>query len=260
MKNEIKNLSISIIICTFNSEATIADTLNSILAQDFKNYEIVIIDNNSNDKTIEIIKNYNSIKKQILIEKDNGVYNAINKGILLANGNIISILHSNDFYYKKDVLKNIINIFESNNLDIVYGDLVYVKKNNTKSILRYWKSNSFIRGSFYKGWSPPHPSFFCKKSIYIKGKLYNESLGNSADVELMHRYLEVHNFKSKYVNEIFIAMRYGGLSNNNFKNIYFQNRATLKFLNIENSFFKIFTFFYGKFFNRIKQFITGKTL
>lgn len=257
MKNENKNLSISIIICTFNSEATIRDTIKSILLQNLKDYEVVVIDNNSTDKTIEIIKSYNLIKKQILIEKDSGVYSAINKGILLANGEIVSILHSSDFYYESSVLKNIVKIFELKNPDIVYGDLIYVREHNKNSILRYWKSNIFKKGSFQKGWSPPHPTFFCKKSVYMKFKSYNEDLGTSSDIELMYRYLEVYNLKFEYLNKLLVVMRYGGISNNSLKNIYSQNISILKFLKIKNNFLKSVIFFIGKFFIRIKQLIRG---
>ena len=258
MKNNKKSLSISIIICTYNSEATIEDTIKSIIEQNFKDYEVVIVDNNSTDKTVEIIKSYNLKKQQILIEKDNGLYSAINKGILLANGDIISILHSNDFYYESNTLTNIVEIFTLRNLDIVYGDLLYVKEHNKNSILRYWKSNTFIKGSFLKGWSPPHSSFFSKKKVYMEGKLYSENLGTSSDIELMYRFLEQYNFKSEYLNKVLVVMRYGGLSNNNFKNIYHQNVTTLKFLKIDNDFLKIIIFFIYKFLNRLKQFIKGR--
>jgi glycosyltransferase involved in cell wall biosynthesis len=252
------NPLISIIICTNNSERTIKDTINSIVIQKYKNYEIIIIDNFSTDNTIKIIKAYKLRKVRIFISSDNGIYNAINKGIKKSYGEIISILHSDDFYYNSSTLFSIIKIFKEKKIDIVYGDLIYVKKHNTKSIIRYWKSDSYKYGSFYKGWSPAHPTFFCKKEKYIKGKFYREDLNNSADIELMYRYLELLKFKSYYLNKILIVMRYGGASNKSIKNIINQNIKIIKFLKIYKNVYKILIFILCKTINRLIQIITAK--
>lgn len=252
-----KNPLISIIIATNNSEKTINDTLDSIKKQIFKNYEVIVIDKRSTDNTIKIINN-RKLKCRIYIGRDKGIYDAINKGILKSKGSIISILHSNDYYYNKYTLLNVVKSFHENNIDIVYGDLLYVKKNNKNFIIRYWKSTIFKKNSFMKGWSPPHPTFFCKRKKYVTGKLYKTNIENSADIELMHRYLEILDFKSKYLKKILVVMRYGGVSNNSIKKMIFQNIAVLKFLKIHNKPFAIINFFLHKFINRFIQFLHAR--
>jgi glycosyltransferase len=143
--------SISIIIATYNSENTIADTLESIKKQIFKDYEIIVIDKESTDNTIKIVKK-KKLKCRIYIGKDNGIYDAINKGILKSKGNIISILHSDDYYYDKHTLLNVNKTFQEYKVDIVYGNLLYVKKNNKNFIIRNWKSSIFKNNLFMKGW------------------------------------------------------------------------------------------------------------
>ena len=249
-----KNPLISIIIATNNSENTISDTLDSIKKQILKNYEIIVIDKKSTDNTIKIIKN-KKFKSRIYIGTDKGIYDAINKGILKSKGSIISILHSDDYYYDKYTLLHVIKAFQKYNVDIVYGNLLYVKKNNKDFIIRRWKSSIFKNNLFSKGWSPPHPTFFCKKKNYRLGGLYNQNLGNSADIELMHRFLQKKQFKSYFVNKVLVVMRYGGISNNSIKNILQQNLSTLKFLKIINNPILILTFFISKIYLRINQII-----
>ena len=145
-----KNPLISIILATNNSENTIANTLASIKKQIFKNYEIIVIDKKSTDNTIRIIRK-KKLKSRIYIGRDTGIYDAINKGILKSKGNIISILHSDDFYYDKYTLLNVSKTFYKHNVDIVYGDLLYVKKNNKNFVIRYWRSGTFVKNLFIRG-------------------------------------------------------------------------------------------------------------
>jgi glycosyltransferase involved in cell wall biosynthesis len=248
-------MKISIIIPTFDSSETIQDTINSVISQNFKNYEIIIVDNNSKDKTIEIIQKNKLIDIKFIIENDNGIYDAINKGIKLSTGKIISLLHSDDIYYDNKVLDNVVNAFTAYETKIVYGDLLYVKKNNIDSVLRFWKSKSFVNGSFLKGWHPPHSSFFVQKELFNKYGFYKTTIGNSADVELMYRFLEINNIYSTYINYIFVKMRYGGKSNKTFSAIFKQNIEIIRFLGINKSYYKIFFFFMHKLINRLKQFL-----
>jgi len=140
-------------------------------------------------------------------------------------------------------------------VDSVYGNLIYVKKHNINKILRFWRSRQFEKGDFYKGWSPAHPSFFVKKILYKKIGLYKINLGNSSDFELMYRYLEKHNIKSKYINKTFVTMRYGGSSNKSLFNIFNQNLTIINILNIKYKPIKLITFMYAKIVNRLMQFI-----
>lgn len=246
-------MKFSILIPTFNSSKTIQDTINSITLQKFTNYEIIVIDNNSTDHTIQILKKNKLSNIKFIIEKDDGIYDAINKGILNARGDIISLLHSNDVYYNSCVLKNISEIFNHEKADIVYGDLIYVKKNNLNKIIRYWKCSSFYPGRFFKAWHPPHPTFFVKKKIYNKYGLYKNNIGNSADVELMYRFLEINKISSFYINKILVKMRYGGKSNKKISSIVNQNLVILNFLGINRSLIKVILFFLHKIINRSKQ-------
>ena len=160
---------ITVITPTFNSANTILANLASVKNQKYKNLEHIIIDNKSVDGTLNLIKKQNDKRIKIVSEQDNGIYDAINKGIKLAKGEIISILHSDDKYYNNHTLLNIINNFEDRNIDIIYGDLLYTKKNNLNKIIRYWKSTNYIEEIYFlKDGHPPHPSFFVKKKIYQK--------------------------------------------------------------------------------------------
>ena len=244
---------ITIITPTFNSAQTIKSNIQSIQNQSYINWEHLIIDNHSVDNTLEIINKNFDLRRKVLSEKDDGIYDAINKGINIAKGEIISILHSDDMFFDNNSLKEVINKFNTCKTDIVYGNLIYVRKNDITKILRYWKSCEFKSGLFNKGWSPPHPSFFVKKKIYKKlGKYKNEN-GNSADIELMHRMLEKHKIANKYLNKILVKMRYGGKSNNNFIEIFRQNLQIIKFLKLKG-FFLLFTYMYFKIINRMSQF------
>ena len=250
---------ISIIIPTFNSSQTIQNNLDSIKKQTYLNYEIVVIDNNSTDDTITLIKKNNFKNIKTIIEKDSGIYDAVNKGILNSTGDLVSILHSDDIYNHNDVLKNVVNAFnQQKNIEIVYGDLAYVKNNDINSVLRYWRPGKFKNDLFLKGWHPPHPSFFAKKKLFNSYGLYNGKIGNSADVELMHRFMQIFKINFYYLNETLVKMRYGGKSNKNIMSIIRQNLEIIKFLNIQNSLYKIIIFFSYKFIDRLKQFIIKK--
>ena len=245
MKNKV-----TIITPVFNAAKTIKSNLESIKRQSYYNWEHIIIDNQSTDNSLKIIKKNSNKKIKIISERDNGIYDAINKGIKIAKGDIISILHADDLYFSKHVLSCIVNIIKDHNVDIVFGNLVYVKKNNLQKILRYWKSGNYKLGSFNKGWSPPHPSFFMKKKIYKKFGLYKTF--HAADIELMHRMLEKHKVSNYYVNKVLIKMRYGGTSNKNLSQIARQNIQTLKFLKLD-TLSKILRFIYYKVINRLAQ-------
>ena len=247
-------MKISIITATSNSQNFIGSNINSINDQTYKNYEHIIIDNNSQDNTLEIIKN-NGKNVKIISEKDNGIYDAFNKGIDLSTGEIISIINSDDYFADEKVLEEVSKVFNNYDVDIVYGDLKYVKRGNTNKNVRYWKSNSYIPNSFQNGWAPPHPTFFVKKKIYENLGKYKLNLGNSSDFELMFRFLEKNNIKSFYLNKLMVIMRTGGVSNKNYLDIIKQNIIVLDILNIKNNIPKIIKFCLFKLFNRLKQFI-----
>jgi glycosyltransferase involved in cell wall biosynthesis len=252
-------MKVSIITPTFNSAKTIQSNLDSIKAQSFKDYQLIIIDNNSEDETLEFIKKNNITNIKFLIEEDLGIFDAINKGIKISHHEIISVLHSDDFYNNENVLKDVVEAFnEQMNNDIVYGDLMYVKKENIDINLRYWKPGIYRKGLFFKGWHPPHPSFFAKKKLFENYGYYDLNNGNSADVELMFRFLNTHNLKFKYLNKTLIKMRYGGASNKDVFSIIKQNVQIIKFLKIHRNIYKISIFILYKILDRLKQFVFNK--
>ena len=221
-------MKISIITVVWNNQETIKDAIESVLNQTYKNIEYIIIDGASTDSTIEIIKSYGDKINIFVSEKDNGIYDAMNKGITLATGDVVGILNSDDIYMNNTSIQNIISKFEKEKADCVYGDLYYVSKNNINKIQRYWKLSNFKEGSFKKGWHPAHPSFFVRKNIYEKYGVFDLNIKISADFELMLRFLERYKISSSYLNKVIVKMRIGGESNRSIKNIILGNLQVLK--------------------------------
>jgi glycosyltransferase len=210
-------LKISIITVSFNSENTIRDTLESVRCQDYSSVEHIIIDGASTDRTLEIIKHSGHVAK-VISERDNGLYDAMNKGIAEATGDIIGILNSDDVYENSGVLTQIARIFESSGADTVYGDLQYVKQDDLNKTIRYWKSGSFQRTRFYYGWMPPHPTFYVRKHVYQEVGMFNTQLRSAADYEMMLRILVRHHFTAAYIPRVLVKMRAGGVSNGSIRN------------------------------------------
>lgn len=217
-------MKVSIITVCFNSEATIRDTFNSINNQTYKNIEHIIVDGASTDATVKIVNECAGTSNlKIISEKDNGIYDAMNKGIKMATGDIISILNSDDVFNNNNVLEDVVAAFKASEAAIIYGDLYYVSKNDINKIIRYWKSSAYKEHAFLKGWHPPHPTLFIKKEVYNKYGLFDKSLTISSDFELMLRFIEKLKVKTLYINKVLVRMRVGGISNKSLKNIFFGN-------------------------------------
>ncbi|MEO5995910.1 MAG: glycosyltransferase family 2 protein [Chitinophagaceae bacterium] len=209
-------MKISIITVSYNSAATIRDTLDSILSQDYPDIEHIIVDGGSTDETLTIVREFPHVFK-IITEKDNGLYHAMNKGITIASGEIVGILNSDDVYAQSSVLSKVARRFSDENVNASYGDLQYVKATNTNQVVRTWKSGRFKPSDFYFGWMPPHPTFFVRRSVYTQLGLFNTSLITASDYELMLRVLFKNRFKAVYIPEILVKMRSGGLSNSSIR-------------------------------------------
>ena len=209
---------ISIITVSFNSAKTIKETIESILIQDYNNIEYIIIDGGSSDETIDIVKSYSEKISYFISEKDNGIYDAMNKGIKVATGDIVGILNSDDFYPNSFVLSNVARSFEKYNCDAVYGDLVYVNKKDTTQIKRYWQAGNYNTSKIKNGWMLPHPTFFVKKVMYDRHGLYNSALKRAADYEMILKLLYKENISVHYIPMILVKMRMGGASNSTFLN------------------------------------------
>ena len=204
---------ISLITATFNSEKVLSTNLKSVKMQSFKNFEHLIIDGKSTDKTISLAKSFDHVSK-IISEPDKGIYDAINKGIKNTSGEIIGFLNSDDVFYDENSLQYIFDAFDDKT-DCVFGDLIYTDIN--ENIKRVWKGSEFKKGAFKKGWMPAHPTFYCRRSVYEKLGLYDDSYKIAGDFELMLRFLEKHNIRSKYIPKTLVNMKVGGASNNGLK-------------------------------------------
>ncbi|OQA04029.1 MAG: PGL/p-HBAD biosynthesis glycosyltransferase [Bacteroidetes bacterium ADurb.Bin397] len=210
-------MKISIITITYNSEKTVEDTIKSVVSQDFPNVEYLIIDGLSKDKTLQVVNKYSAYIDKVVSEKDKGLYDALNKGIKHATGEVIGMLHSDDVYANNQVLSKVAQQFAIDPaLEAVYADLVFVDRENTDKVLRTWKSGAYKEDAFKQGWMPPHPTFFVKKSVYERLGGFNLDLKLSADYELMLRFIHKEKIKIAYLPEIIVKMRMGGISNTSF--------------------------------------------
>lgn len=205
-------MKVSIITVVFNSKDTIEHTIESVLSQNYKNIEYIIIDGGSTDGTVDIIKKYEDRLAYWVSEPDDGLYDAMNKGIKAATGDVVGILNSDDMYADSSVIEETVNVISKEKVDTCYGDLVYVDKNNTQKVRRQWKSGNFLRDRFKRGWMPPHPTFFVKREIYQKYGLFNTNFPIAADYELMLRFLYKLGCSTAYIPKVLVKMRTGGNS------------------------------------------------
>lgn len=221
-------LKVSVITVCYNSAETIESTINSVINQNYVNIEYIIVDGKSTDDTLKIVEKHKSKISKLLSEKDDGIYYAINKGIALASGDIIAILHADDFYSDETIISSVVKIFEENKTDTVYGDLQYVDRNDTLKVVRNWKSGAYKQGLFKKGWMPPHPSFFVRSNCYSKYGIFNTTLKSAADYEMMLRLLEKYKCSTSYLPKVLVKMRVGGKSNITLMNRFKANREDKK--------------------------------
>jgi len=219
---------VSIITVCFNSETTIRDTLESVLSQDYPNIEYIIIDGGSTDKTLVIIKEYKDRIAQIISEKDRGIYDAMNKGIQLATGEIVGMLNSDDMYFNNSSVTTLINKLQGAGVDSVFSDLVVVDQKNIKKIIRYYDSSQFTPKKFKYGLMPAHPTFFVKKYVYDLVGPYSLSYKIAADYELLIRILWTNRISYTYQNGPLIKMRSGGISTAGLKNSWILNQEIIK--------------------------------
>ncbi|GAH37577.1 unnamed protein product [marine sediment metagenome] len=206
-------MKVSIITVCFNSAETIEDTIRSVLSQDYKDIEYIVVDGGSTDTTLDILKKYRGQIHKYISELDSGIYDAMNKGIRLSTGDIIATLNSDDVYANKTIVGQMVEFMQSNGLDAVYGDLAYVTSNRGGRITRFWKPGEYKRGAFCYGWVIPHPTFFCRKQVFEKYGYFNEKFQVAADFELMLRFIEKHQIKVGYLPKVIVKMRIGGKAN-----------------------------------------------
>lgn len=244
-KNPVK---ISVITATWNSGATIEDTLRSVLDQTYGNVEHIIVDGDSDDSTMETVRKYadkyrsRGLELKWVSEPDKGIYDAMNKGITLASGDIVGLLNSDDFFTSPTVLEKIASAFHGrgNEIDAVYGDVHYVNPDRLGKSVRYYSSKAFTRDRMRMGFMPAHPSFYCRRGIYKEYGLFDISFKIAADFEQLLRLIYIHRIKTHYIPMDFVTMRTGGASSSGFKShrrIYAEHRKAYEKNGVNSNFF-----------------------
>jgi glycosyltransferase len=210
---------ISVVTAVFNREGTIANALRSVAEQDYPNIEHVIQDGGSKDGTLDVIAQFDAPNISLESKADGGIYDGINKGIQRTTGDIIGLMHSDDFFAAPHILSRVAKMMENLNIDGVYGDLDYVSEDDTSNVVRKWRSGTYNRKKLKQGWMPPHPTLYLRREIFDEWGLYDTSFRIAADYDAMLRYLVKGGIRLAYLDEVMVKMRVGGESNASLKKI-----------------------------------------
>jgi len=249
-------MKVSIITVVWNNKDIIKDAIDSVLSQSYKDIEYIIIDGASTDGTVDIVKSYGDKITKFISEPDKGLYDAMNKGIKLATGDIIGILNSDDFYTDKYVIEKIVGTFESLHVDSVFADLIYVKPENLTKTVRYYDSSKFYPAKFAYGYMPAHPTFFVRKEIYEKYGVFRTDLKIASDFDILVRLLYTNKVSYSYIQKPIVKMRLGGVSTNGLKSKILLNKEVLKVCKdnkIDTNIFKILAKYPSKILELLKK-------
>lgn len=245
-------LKVSIITVVLNNKSYIEDCIQSVITQKYQNYEYIIIDGGSTDGTVDIIRKYDRYISMWISEPDQGMYDAMNKGIKLASGDVIGMLNADDWYTDSDVISTVVEEFEVKNVDSIFADLVFVKREHPQQIMRYCDSSLFKAERFAYGWMPAHPTFFVKRIFYEKYGLFKTDYRIAADFELLARMLGNRKISYSYIPTIIVKMRTGGLSTKSLKSKWIINKEILRAC-VENEIRTNYLKIYSKYFTKISQ-------
>jgi glycosyltransferase involved in cell wall biosynthesis len=223
-------MKISIVTAVLNREKTIGQAIRSVLDQSYGDIELIVMDGGSTDGTLDIIRAFYDERVRIFSERDNGIYDALNKGISKATGDIVGVVHSDDYLAHDHVIAKVAEAFDAAALDAVYGDLDYVSAENPKKIVRRWRSSQFQPEMLASGWMPPHPSLFLKRDIFDRLGAYDTSYRIAADYDAILRYFSAEQFRARHVSDVFVKMRLGGVSNRSFKHMLLKSKEDLRAL------------------------------
>ena len=219
-------MKLSIITVCFNSQNTLQRTIHSVASQTYPDIEYIIIDGDSRDNTLRLIEKNQSLINRWVSEPDEGIYDAMNKGIAMATGDVIGLLNSDDVFYSETAAATIMRRFENPDIDIVHGGLNFI--NNKSKLIRKWQGSPYGTGAFARGWHPAHPTFYVRREVYAKLEPYDTTMPVAADFEMMLRAIEVHKFSSSFIDETLIAFSMGGNSTGSIRNILRGNREILR--------------------------------
>lgn len=212
-------MKISVVTVVFNNVATIEGTILSVAAQSYKDVEHIIIDGGSTDGTLGVIARHRDKLAYMVSEPDCGIYDAMNKGIRAATGDVVGTLNADDIYADDSVLAQVAGALCDESIDACYADLVYVDAQDTRKIRRYWRSRPYAPGLFARGWMPAHPTFFVRRSVYERYGLFDTQFKLQSDFDLTMRFMDVHHIRTIYVPHIWVRMRMGGASNRSLRNV-----------------------------------------
>ena len=221
-------MKVSIITITYNSGETLEECIQSVAAQTYSNLEYIVVDGGSDDGSLSVIKEHDEEITRWVSEPDSGIYDAMNKGLAMATGDVVGFLHADDLYATSDAISKIVRLMEKENSDACYADLRYVNSTSVDKVVRKWSSGEYEPGAFLNGWMPPHPTFFVRKDIYDRHGGYRLDLGTAADYELMLRFIHKIGIRVSYLPETIIKMRTGGQSNASLKHRLKANRMDRK--------------------------------
>lgn len=252
-------MKISIITVCFNSAKTISDTLSSVEKQTYKNIEHIVIDGGSTDDTLAIVVSQGAHVARLESGVDKGIYDAMNKGLALATGDVIGFLNSDDIFANTEVVARIAETMKNPSIDACYGDLIYVDQRDMSKVVRYWKSGEFNRGNFFRGWVPAHPTFYARRKVYREFGGFDLNINLAADFDILLRFFEVHKISSEYIPEILIKMRLGGVTNASWNSILRQNREIAEIFK-KYGFSISWKLFIIRFIRRIAQFLRRPSL
>ena len=225
-------MKISVITAVYNNRDTIAQALDSALAQTHPDVELVVIDGGSSDGTLQVLQGYANRLAVLVSEPDRGIYDALNKGIARASGEVVGFLHSDDLFADEHVLARIAAAFADPAVDAAYGDLLYVSKDNPDRVVRTWRAGAFTPGNLAHGWMPPHPTFYVRRKVYEALGGYDTSYRIAADYDCMLRFLGKGGVRAAYIPEVLVKMRVGGASNRSLKNILQKSREDYRALRV----------------------------
>lgn len=250
-------MKVSIITATYNSAATISDTLASLKQQSYQDIELIVVDGGSSDDTLSIVKQYGPMVSHVISEPDEGIYDALNKGIQAATGDIVGFLHSDDLLAYSDAIEDIVTCFDQNQSQAIYGDLTYVSRVDTNKVIRHWRSGEYKRDKMKQGWMPPHPTFYMRRDCYKSMGGFDLSYKIAADYDSLLRYLWIGDISISYIPKVLVNMRVGGESNRSLNNIVKKSREDIRAM--KNAGISVYAAFFLKNISKLPQFFIKKS-